>query len=277
MAFTVAVVGVGLIGGSFALAMRQAGLADRILGVSSPATLEKAKNLGIIDKGLALEEAVPQADLVFLSATIRAIIETIPQLGSLVKAGALVTDAGSTKRSIIAAARTVDGLSFVGGHPMAGKEQSGVEQADAALFQGRPWVLTPAREADRQRIPELQSMLEALGARPIVMSAAEHDAVVARTSHLPQLLSTGLAASLSGHFRQEAPLPAGPGLLDATRLAQSPYAVWKDILETNRDEISRAMSDFLDEWKEQYTRLADDVDLRDQFERAAAFARRLRE
>lgn len=277
MALTVVVVGVGLIGGSFALAVRQAGLAHRVLGVSSPETLEKAQKLGVIDEGLPLEEAVPQADLVFLSATIHSIIETIPRLGALVKPYCLVTDAGSTKRAIMQAAKSVPGMQFVGGHPMAGKELSGVEQAEASLFEGRPWVLTPARDKDTERVAELQKIVETIGARSIVMPAGEHDAAVARTSHLPQLLSTALAASLAGHFGKEAPVLAGPGLVDTTRLALSPYAIWKDILETNRDEITHAMSAFLEQWKEQYARLADDVDLRDQFGKAADFSRRLRE
>jgi prephenate dehydrogenase len=277
MAFTVVVVGVGLIGGSFALAVRRAGLADRVLGVSSPATLEKARNLGVIDEGLLLEEAVPQADLVLLSATIHSIIETIPRLSGLVKQHALVTDAGSTKRAIMHAAEAAPGLPFIGGHPMAGKELSGVEQAEASLFEGRPWVLTPPRDTDEQGVTKLQTIVEAIGARPLVMPAEEHDAVVARTSHLPQLLSTALAASLDGHFGNESPVLAGPGLIDATRLALSPYSVWKDILDTNRDEITQAMSDFLEQWKEQHARLADNVDLRDQFGKATGFARRLRQ
>lgn len=138
MAITVAVVGVGLIGGSFALAVRQAGIANRVIGVSSPATISKAQSLGIVDAGLPLEDAIPQADLVFLSATIYAIIDVLPRLHGLVKPGAIVTDAGSTKRAIVRRAQSVDGLTFIGGHPMAGKEQSGVEQAEASLFQGRP-------------------------------------------------------------------------------------------------------------------------------------------
>lgn len=277
MAITLAVVGVGLIGGSFALAAKEAGIAHRVLGVSSAATLEKAKALRIVDDGLPLEEAIPQADLVFLSSTIHTIIEMMPRLEGLVKPGAIVTDAGSTKRAIVRAAEAVEGMYFVGGHPMAGKEKGGVEQADATLFRGRLWVLTTDHGQRDDRFDKLESIVRHVGAKPVLMPAAEHDAAVARTSHLPQLLSTALAASLEQSFHHEAPVIAGPGLMDATRLALSPYPVWKDILETNRDQIHAAMADFLDEWKHQYTALADDVNLEDQFLRAAAFARRLRE
>lgn len=277
MAMTIAVVGVGLIGGSFALAAKETGIASRVLGVSSAATLEKALALEIVDEGLPLEVAVPQADLVFLSATIHSIVETMPRLSGLVRSEAIVTDAGSTKRAIVRAAEAVGEMYFVGGHPMAGKEKGGVEQADAALFRGRLWVLTTNHGRQDQRFAKLREIVETLGARPVLMNAADHDAAVARTSHLPQLLSTALAASLEQGFHHEAPLLSGPGLMDATRLALSPYPVWKDILDTNRDQISAAMADFLDEWKTQFTALADDGNLEDQFARAAAFARRLRE
>ena len=277
MELTIAVVGVGLIGGSFALAAKRAGIASRVLGVSSPGTLEKALALGIVDEGLPLEEAVPQADLVFLSATIHSIVETIPRLSGLARRNAIVTDAGSTKRVIVKAAEAVDGMYFVGGHPMAGKEKGGVEEADPSLFGGRLWVLGTDHGVADARFDQLQAIVKAVGAKTVLMGADEHDAAVARTSHLPQLLSTALAASLEQSFHHEAPLLAGPGLLDATRLALSPYPVWKDILDTNRDQISAAMAEYLDEWKAQFDALSSLGDLEEQFARAAAFAKRLRE
>lgn len=277
MALTIAVVGVGLIGGSFALAAKQAGIARRVLGVSSPATLGKALALGIVDEGMTLEEAAPQADLILLSATIQSIIETMPRLRGLVRAGAIVTDAGSTKRAIVKAAQAVAEMEFIGGHPMAGKEKGGVEEADPSLFQGRLWVLTTEDGVTSARFDELQELVRTIGAKPVRMSAAQHDAAVARTSHLPQLLSTALAASLEQSFHQETPILAGPGLLDATRLALSPFPVWKDILATNRDEIRAAMAEYLNEWQTQFDALSGEGDLEAQFTRAAAFAKRLRD
>jgi prephenate dehydrogenase len=277
VALTIAVVGVGLIGGSFALAARQAGIASRVIGVSSPATVQQALAAGVIDEALPLQQAVPAADLVLLSSTIRGILDTLPLLQPLVRPETLVTDAGSTKRLIVQAARAVDGLHFVGGHPMAGKEQSGVQHADAALFQGRPWVLCPSYANDDRGIAQLHPILEAIGARPVVVPPEEHDFIVARTSHLPQLLSTALAAALEQRFHGHAPTLAGPGLLDSTRLALSPISVWRDILETNRDEVIHALTDFQEEWGIQMLRLADTADLTDQFQRANQFARRLRE
>ena len=277
MAFTIAVVGVGLIGGSFALAAKRAGIADRVLGASSPGTLEKALALGIVDEGLALEEAAPRADLILLSATIHSIIETMPRLRGLARRDAIVTDAGSTKRAIVKAAEAVQGMYFVGGHPMAGKEKGGVEEADPSLFHGRRWVLTTDQGTDDPRFDRLYELVKSIGASPVLMTAAGQDAAAARTSHLPQLLSTALAASLEQSFQHEAPVLAGPGLIDATRLALSPYPVWKDILETNRDQISAAMSEYLEEWRAQFEALSREGDLEAQFARAAAFAKRLRE
>ncbi|MCZ2152765.1 MAG: prephenate dehydrogenase/arogenate dehydrogenase family protein [Bryobacterales bacterium] len=277
MSLTIAVVGVGLIGGSFALASKRAGVASRVLGVSSPNTLSKALSLGIVDEALPLEEAVPRADLVFLSSTISGIIETLPRLRDIVRADATVTDAGSTKRTIVNAARNAGAMYFVGGHPMAGKEKGGVEESDADLFENRLWVLTPDSNANDSRLERLKEIVSAVGARPVVMDAREHDAAVARTSHLPQLLSTALAATLEQSFHQETPVLAGPGLLDATRLALSPFTVWRDILETNRDQIVTALDEYLEEWRRQAEALADDGNLEEQFSRAASFARRLRE
>lgn len=277
MSLTIAVVGVGLIGGSFALASKRAGVASRVLGVSSPNTLNKALSLGIVDEALPLEEAVPRADLVFLSSTISGIIETLPRLRDIVRADATVTDAGSTKRRIVSAARNAGHMYFVGGHPMAGKEKGGVEESDADLFENRLWVLTPDSNANDSRLERLKEIVSAVGAKPVVMDAREHDAAVARTSHLPQLLSTALAAALEQSFHQETPVLAGPGLLDATRLALSPFTVWRDILETNRDQIVTALDEYLEEWRRQAEALADDGNLEEQFARAASFARRLRE
>ena len=230
---TIAVVGVGLIGGSFALALRAAGYKGRILGVSRPATLTKAIERGVIHQGGTLAEIVPQADLVFLAQPIGAILETIDQLAPLLKPGTLVTDAGSTKKLIVERAAHLP--RFVGGHPLAGKESQGVESADAQLFAGRPWILTSDPG------PEFVQWLERIGARIVYLSPAEHDAQVALSSHLPQLLSTALASLLQGRVGTST---AGPGLESMTRLALSSHHLWRDILATNQSAIAAALAEF---------------------------------
>jgi prephenate dehydrogenase len=234
---SVAIAGVGLIGGSFALALRQAGFSGRIAGVSSPATLAKALERGVIDEALPLETAAASCDLVYLSQPIRQILETLDILDPHLRPGAIVTDAGSTKQRIAErAALAIKRGRFVGGHPMAGKESRGVEEADAGLFRGRPYVLT-ARE------PELEHWIERTGARIVILDPAEHDRLVALISHLPQLLSTAFAGSVGE--QPGAAKVAGPAASDLTRLAVSPYEIWRDIFETNADSIETALSAYI--------------------------------
>jgi len=239
----VAIVGVGLIGGSFALALRKAGFAGEIRGVGSAATLAAAEARGAIDRGATLEEAAGWADLLYLAQPVGRIISTLRLLEPWVRQEALVTDAGSTKRVIADTAyEHLTRCLFLGGHPMAGKESRGAENADAELFRGRPYVLTPEDSVDLERpaVREFRGWLERIGAREVGMSAEEHDRVVALSSHLPQLASTALAATLAGEE-----LLAGPGLIDATRLALSSYEVWRDILATNADAITVALNAYI--------------------------------
>jgi prephenate dehydrogenase len=273
---TVVIAGVGLIGGSFGLALKAAGFRGRIVGVSSPQTIARALRRGAIDEGASLEEAAPRADLIYLAGPIRVILGAIPRLDELARAGALVTDAGSTKRRICEAGARLRRALFVGGHPMAGKEKRGVEEADADLFRGRPYLLTPARreDLDAPAAKEFLSWLHRIGAEPRVMTPEEHDRAVALSSHLPQMLSTALSAAL-----EEAPGvagAAGPGLLDMTRLALSGWDIWQDILETNRDEIVRAMEVLETRLRALKEQLAEGLP-EEEFRRGAAFARRLRE
>ncbi len=239
---TVAIFGVGLIGGSFGLALRAAGFTGEILGVSSPNTLAKATELRAIDAGVTADEACRRADLLYLSQPIGRIMDTLRHLKP--KATALITDAGSTKNQIVAAAhRYVETGQFLGGHPMAGKETRGVESADARLFNGRPYVLTPGdpSEMESPAARDFLSWLDKFGARTLILGAEEHDYLVAYSSHLPQLASTALAAMISESAPDAIPV-AGPGLVDATRLALSSYDLWRDILATNPEPIEEALN-----------------------------------
>ena len=246
----VAIAGVGLIGGSFALALRKAGFTGRILGVSSPETIRKAVALGAIDRGAGLEEAVDSADLIYLAQPISRILEMLPRIGEFARPAALITDAGSTKSQIVdAAARSIRGRQFLGGHPMAGKEARGVEAADAGLFEGRTYILTP-RDPGELTTPaarEFTGWLARIGSRVLCVSPERHDELVSFTSHLPQLAATGLAALLGERLNSaEDRLAVGPGLVDTTRLALSPYEVWRDILATNRQCIASALGSYID-------------------------------
>jgi len=276
---TVAIVGTGLIGASFGLALRRAGFEGTILGVSSEAAIADALAAGAIDRGLPLDQAVPQADLVFLSQTIGRILDSLRHLDPLVRPGALVTDAGSTKCDIVDAARQhLSRCQFLGGHPMAGKEKRGAAAAAGDLFDGRPWVLTPDEPSDLQTpaAREFRSWLNRIGARTLAMNADEHDRVVSLTSHLPQLASTALAAALEERLGAAGrPVAAGPGLIDATRLALSSYDLWRDILATNSTHIDRALAIYIQELEHIRENLRT-RQLQEEFQRAATFAGRLR-
>ena len=257
---TVVIAGVGLIGGSFALALRKAGFQGKIIGVSSPATIQKALSLGVIDQALPLAEAAAVADLIYLSQPISQILETLGALDT----GALVTDAGSTKAVICEHGRRLKRGVFVGGHPMAGKESRGVEHADADLFRGRPYVLTSHE-------PQLEAWIERFGARLVILDPVEHDRQVAFVSHLPQLLSTTLASVLAGKEQV-----AGPAAADLTRLALSPYDIWRDIFATNAEPIDAALGAFIARLEEVRKQLRSS-ELEAVFSQAAASARALRD
>jgi len=248
---TVAIVGVGLIGGSFGLALKKAGFGGTIVGVSSEATIRAALERGAIDRGATLEQAARQADLLYLAQPIGRILDTLHHLDPLVRPDGLITDAGSTKHVIVTEARRlVRRCQFLGGHPLAGKETRGVAEAEADLFRGRTYVLTPG-SPDELQTPAARAFVEWLGrigAQPVVLGAAEHDRLVAFTSHLPQLASTALAATVAENLAGADDLRVtGPGLIDATRLALSAYELWRDILATNTESIEQALTAYINE------------------------------
>ena len=265
----VTVAGVGLIGGSFALALKKAGFTGKIIGVSSPATVAAALARGAIDEALPLAEAAPQSDVVYLAQPIEQILSTLGEADRYVRPGTLITDAGSTKRAIAARAQeTVVRGRFVGGHPMAGKEARGVQAADPDLFQGRNYVLT---DSD----PVLETWLGKIGARIVRLDPAEHDRRVALVSHLPQLLSTSLAALIADH--PEAARVAGPAAVDLTRLALSPYEIWRDIFSTNAGEIDRVLAMAIAQMESLRENLLSRPGMEATFERAARAASELRQ
>jgi len=244
----VTICGVGLIGGSLGLALQKAGFAGRVVGYGRPATLEKARRRGAIDSGSSnLAEAVADADLVYLSAPILTILELLGQLPPLVKEDALVTDAGSTKAVICdKGVELFPGPPwFVGGHPMAGKESTGVDNADADLFREARYALTPysRHHLDEPVTRSFAAWLDRIGARVVILDAELHDEIVTWTSHLPQLVSTALAVAVMENVKLPEDLElSGGGLRDASRLADSGYNVWRDICLTNAENLERSLT-----------------------------------
>jgi prephenate dehydrogenase len=274
---TIAIFGVGLIGGSFALAMRKAGFEGRIIGVSSDDTVRSALELHVIDEAMPAAEAAAEADLVYLSQPICKIVDSLADLDTWVKPQALITDAGSTKQAIVdRAAQVISRAQFLGGHPMAGRERRGVEAAEADLFQGRPYVLTPQSASDLETpaAREFLSWIPRIGSFPVIMNPKEHDRTVAFTSHLPQLAATALAATLDGRPEPQTGV-YGPALVDSTRLALSSFDIWGDIFQTNRNQILVALESYIATLEAFHEALERDA-MRRHFDAAARCASQLR-
>ena len=237
------VIGCGLMGGSFALALKRAGLVKRVIGYSkSPSTTEKAKKMGVID--MAAESAllaVSGSDIVLIAVPVSATEATFKAIRHLVEPGVLFMDVGSTKRDVIDAARRVlkeRVASFVPAHPIAGKEVAGIGHADAALYTNRQVILTPIAQTAPDLVQKATDVWAAIGAQVLRMSPENHDAAFAAVSHLPHMLAFAYFNSVA---RQPAGRDflslAGPGFRDFTRIAASDPAVWRDILMSNREEL----------------------------------------
>lgn len=239
---TVAIVGVGLLGGSLAYALE--GRCARRIGVVGPGEDPDAA-LRAVDEVRTLEAAVAEADVVVLATPVRTIVELVPRVATLAKPGTLVTDLGSTKGAVVAAmtraARERPDVAFAGGHPMRGGVQSGVEHASADLFEGAPWLLCPVATMGEDGIGRAGELARAAGAEPIVMSCDEHDPALALVSHLPYVVASALAERLAA--RPDAQPLAGTGWQRITAGAGGDEAMWQDILATN----ATAIADELDE------------------------------
>jgi prephenate dehydrogenase len=238
----IAIVGLGLIGASIALGTRRAQSAATISGVDRADVLRKALERGIVDAASERLDIVAGADLVILAAPVEQNVELVRQVSRFVSAAAVVTDVGSTKRATVEAARSLAAsLTFVGGHPLAGTASGGIDSATADLFVGRRWVLTPGEAAAPETLARLCSFVRTLGAEPHLMDPAEHDRVLAFTSHMPQLAASALMRVVGEGAGMAGLALAGPGLADSTRLAGSPFGIWRDICLTNADNICAAL------------------------------------
>jgi prephenate dehydrogenase len=238
-----ALIGCGLMGGSFALALRQAVLVTQVAGFSaSEATRQKALRLGVIDVACAsAAEAAQGADLVLVAVPVRATEDTLRAIDPVLSADALVMDVGSTKGDVVSAARAALQqrlANFVPAHPIAGKEVAGIEHADATLYRDRQAILTPLPENPSERVLLAHQVWQALGSRVLELSPEAHDASFAAVSHLPHLAAFALvnAVARQPHGAQHLSL-AGPGFRDFSRIAASDPSVWRDILLANRDEV----------------------------------------
>jgi len=246
----ITIIGTGLIGGSLALALRKKKFAGRIVGCDREGTLERARMRGAIDDGTSNPgDAVHGSQVVVLAAPVLAIVDLIERVGPVLPARALLTDVGSTKAAVVERAVKVFGKNvgkrFLAGHPMAGKELSGVDFADADLFQDAVWFLTPlpGQNLNEGLFAEFAGWIDQIGARIVMLPAEEHDRLCGWISHVPQMISTALAAALVEEFGAEAPLlsAGGRALREMTRISASPYSMWRDVAISNKKNLEDAL------------------------------------
>ncbi len=277
----ITIVGTGLIGGSVGLALRAHGFAGTIVGCDRPAVLEVAQRRGAIDRGEAsLERALDGSGVILFATPAGCILSQFEAVAPIIPADALITDAGSTKQQFVERARMVYGSEahtrVLPGHPMAGKEHSGIENADSNLFRDAAWLITPI-EPDSP-LTDLQKdwlrLLAALGARLITIDAERHDRLCAWVSHLPQMISTAFATVLRDELGDDEAVVqvGGRALREMTRIAHSPYSMWRDIALTNSENIEEVLLRF----EQQLTYLRENLRgpaLRELFESANKFGR----
>jgi prephenate dehydrogenase len=277
MAFKqVTIIGTGLIGGSLGLALKKRHLAGRVIGCDRAPVLERAQDCGAIDSGSTNPaDAVRGSDLVVLATPVIPILDLIDRLGPALLTKTLVTDVGSTKAEIVQRAAKAFGRNagqrFLAGHPMAGKEQAGVEFADADLFEGAAWLFSPlpGQNVHAGLCGEFVHCAEQLGARVAVLDPADHDRFCAWISHLPQMVSTALAAALVEEFGGDAPMLdiGGRALREMTRISGSPYSMWRDVAITNKKNLA----DALEKLEHRLAHIRQNLDTRElaqEFERA---------
>ena len=242
----VGIVGLGLIGGSIALAARQTWPEGLVVGVDRKDVLERAMVLHAIDVAADDPIVLAEADLVILAAPIQQNLELLGDLADNVSGSAVITDTGSTKREMVEAAQSLPvRFTFVGGHPLGGAARGGIEHARPDLFTGRPWLFTPHKGHDRQALEKLQSFATGLGAIPRILSPEDHDRLLAFISHLPQLTVSALMHVVGDAAGEDGLSLSGRGLQDTTRLASSPADIWKEVCATNADEIGSALDALL--------------------------------
>jgi len=249
----VTILGTGLIGGSFALALRRYATDMHITGWDRAEVVREAQARSVLDEAFSgeLAPALQNADLIYIALPIAATLDLLPEIARHAPSHALVTDACSTKVRIVESAAKLypaaNGPLFLGGHPMAGRELSGIAHADADLFRSNTYALIGASSAKEDpRVSSFVKILEKVGARPLWLGAQQHDYAVGLASHLPQLAAVALAGFLYDHLDENG-LPitlAGPGLRDSLRLAGSPYSTWRDIVLTNREVLSASLDLF---------------------------------
>ena len=250
----ITIIGMGLIGGSIGLALKRKNLCENIVGVDEFSVIHRALERGAIVEGFnraELEKAVKGSEIIFLCTPVQQIIELLPVVAKAADENVLVCDVGSSKQFIMEEANKYfpENKYFLGTHPMAGAETKGIESADPFLFENAIWVMTPGHRIPEKITRKLGLLLEGMGARILMLTPHMHDRIIAAVSHLPQFAAVSMV-NLIARFYQEDPnylkLAAG-GFRDMTRIASSPFSVWRDICRTNKEEITAFIDEYIEE------------------------------
>jgi len=248
----ITIIGVGLIGGSLGLALKEKDPNFKIVGIDKQEIIQKAITRGAIDEGIVnLEEGIKEADIIIIATPVKTILNILTQINPSLKKGCLVTDTGSTKQQIVQKANKVlsKDIFFIGGHPMAGSEKYGIESADPHLFHNKTYILTPTHKNNLTALEKISLLIKMIGAKKLILDPLEHDRIVSAVSHLPQIIAVSLINAIgelalrgnnNNYFKA-----AGEGFKDMTRIASSPYKMWEDICDTNQENILDMIQEFI--------------------------------
>jgi len=247
----ITIIGVGLIGGSLGLALKEKKANFKIVGIDKQEIIEKAIARGAIDEGTVnLKEGIEEADIVIIATPVKTILNLLTQINPFLKKGCIVTDTGSTKQQIVRKANKVlsKDIFFIAGHPMAGSEKYGIDSANSHLFQDKTYILTPTKKSNLIAIEKISSLIKMIGGKRLILNSLEHDRIVGTVSHLPQIMAVSLVNMVSELVRKENNnnyfKAVGEGFKDITRIASSPYKIWEDICDTNQENILEMIREF---------------------------------
>ena len=272
----ISIIGVGLIGGSLGLALKEKHLNFKIVGIDKQKIIEKAIARGAIDEGTVnLEEGIKEADIIIIATPVKTILNILTQINPFLKKGCLVTDTGSTKQQIIQKANKVlsEDVFFVGGHPIAGSEKYGIESADPYLFHNKTYILTRTHKNNLGAIEKISLLIKVIGAKKLILDPFEHDKIVSAVSHLPQIIAVSLINAIgeldlrgnnNNYFKA-----VGEGFKDMTRIASSPYKMWEDICDINQENILEMIQEFKNYLEVMEDKLKNDPNsLKEEFQKA---------
>jgi len=273
----ITIIGVGLIGGSLGLALKEKKPNFKIVGIDKQEIIEKAITRGAIDEGTVnLEEGIKEADIVIVATPVKTILNILTQINPFLKKGCLVTDTGSTKQQIVQKANKVlsEDVFFIGGHPMAGSEECSIESAELHLFHNKTYILTPTHKSNLVALDKIFLLTKMIGAKKLILDPLEHDRIVSAVSHLPQIMAVSLINVIgelalrennNNYFKA-----IGEGFKDMTRIASSPYKMWEDICDTNQENILEMIQEFRNYLGIIEEKLKDDPNsLKEEFQKAS--------